>query len=74
MVKYALQEIEELCDVVFWVQCTDPFEDGKDCVEALLNVNPIEEFDQKWEDRVNEVLKIERESADVELELEERKG
>ena len=43
VVKHAMKEIE----VVFWDQRTDPFEDEKDCVEALLEVDPLGEFDQE---------------------------
>ena len=71
VVKCAMKEIDELCDVVFWEQCTDPFEDGKDCVEALLEVDPLGEFDQEWEDGVDEMLKIEVEFSGLEPELEE---
>ena len=68
-----MKENEEVCDVVFWELCTDPFEDEKDCVEALLEVESLEEFDQEWEDGVDEMLKIEVEFSGVEPELEERK-
>ena len=37
----------------------------KDSVEALLKVHPVEEFDQEWEDRVDELLEIEEEFSDV---------
>ena len=32
VVKYEMKEIKKVCDVVFWKQRTDPFEDEKDCV------------------------------------------
>ena len=34
-----MKGIEELCHAAFWEQCTDPFEDEKDCVEAMLKVD-----------------------------------
>ena len=59
--------------MVFWEQCADPFEDKKDCVDALLEIDPVEEFDQGWEEGVDEMSKVEGESSGVEPELEERK-
>ena len=37
----------------------------KDSVEALLYVHSLEDFDQEWEERVDEVLEIEEEFSDV---------
>ena len=61
MTKYTMKELEESCDVMFCEQRADPFGEKRDCTETLLEVDPLEEFDEECEDGVHEMLRAELE-------------
>ena len=43
VVKCAMKEIKNVRHPVFSKQRTDPFQDEKDCAEALLEVDPLQQ-------------------------------